>query len=313
MSNSSMHIIGRKLTVRDLVINWHITEACNYRCRYCYAHWNGSGRELVHDRTRSEDLLYNLIEFFSKNRSENPLSKALTWEGVRLNIAGGEPLLYADRVNAVLQSARQLGFSTSLISNGSLLSTNLAKEMAPNLSLIGISVDSPNALTNRLIGRSDSRGNLIAPIELERSLQAAKMVNPYIGLKINTVINSRNVTEDFSSVITQFSPDRWKVLRMLPVLTTDLSISATEFREFLGRHRRFQDVMVSEDNVDMSNSYFMIDPHGRFFQNASSNRGYSYSRPILSVGVAAALSDIITSPAKFARRYQGDDDGGSSV
>lgn len=37
------HSLTRKGGVRpllsELVINWHITEACNYRCRYCYAHW----------------------------------------------------------------------------------------------------------------------------------------------------------------------------------------------------------------------------------------------------------------------------------
>lgn len=23
----------------ELVVNWHITEACNYNCRYCFAKW----------------------------------------------------------------------------------------------------------------------------------------------------------------------------------------------------------------------------------------------------------------------------------
>ena len=25
--------------LEELTLNWHITEACNYRCRYCYAKW----------------------------------------------------------------------------------------------------------------------------------------------------------------------------------------------------------------------------------------------------------------------------------
>ena len=28
-----------KLT-KELVVNWHITEACNYKCDYCFAKWD---------------------------------------------------------------------------------------------------------------------------------------------------------------------------------------------------------------------------------------------------------------------------------
>lgn len=27
---------GVRHFVDELVINWHLTEACNYRCQYCY-------------------------------------------------------------------------------------------------------------------------------------------------------------------------------------------------------------------------------------------------------------------------------------
>ena len=26
--------------MKNLVINWHITEACNYHCKFCFAKWN---------------------------------------------------------------------------------------------------------------------------------------------------------------------------------------------------------------------------------------------------------------------------------
>ena len=36
---------------QQLVINWHLTEACNYSCQYCYAAWNKATnpRELIND------------------------------------------------------------------------------------------------------------------------------------------------------------------------------------------------------------------------------------------------------------------------
>ena len=45
--------------VDALTINWHVTEACNYRCQYCYAKWTDQPcpRELFHDRDRSQNQL----------------------------------------------------------------------------------------------------------------------------------------------------------------------------------------------------------------------------------------------------------------
>ncbi len=65
--------------------------------------------------------------------------------------------------------------------------------------------------------------------------------------------------------------------------------------------------MSIEDNDEMSESYLMIDPLGRFFQNTpnSLGQGYLFSDPILSVGLASALSSIQLSPEKYRRRQEG--------
>ena len=34
---------------RELVVNWHITEACNYKCSYCFAKWNRQKNEVMND------------------------------------------------------------------------------------------------------------------------------------------------------------------------------------------------------------------------------------------------------------------------
>lgn len=79
--------------VKELVINWHITEACNYRCRYGYAKWAGAGKELIHNITASEALLSEIARLFSPHNLKNLLRKYINRSGLRLNIAGGEPLL----------------------------------------------------------------------------------------------------------------------------------------------------------------------------------------------------------------------------
>jgi radical S-adenosyl methionine domain-containing protein 2 len=60
---------------------------------------------------------------------------------------------------------------------------------------------------------------------------------------------------------------------MLPVLNSDLAVSDVEFNSFIDRHFALKDVMCVEDNSDMTESYIMVDPYGRFFQNKPSQKG----------------------------------------
>ena len=50
----------------------------------------------------------------------------------------------------------------------------------------------------------------------------------------------------------------------------------------------------------MTESYVMIDPAGRFFDNAQGT--YTYSLPILEVGVEEALKEVLIEPERFRRR-----------
>ncbi|PKG60661.1 hypothetical protein CXF63_06590 [Psychrobacter sp. Choline-3u-12] len=42
---------------RELVVNWHITEACNYKCSYCFAKWNRQKNEVMNDEAATIRLL----------------------------------------------------------------------------------------------------------------------------------------------------------------------------------------------------------------------------------------------------------------
>lgn len=303
------HSLTRKGRVRpqlsELVINWHITEACNYRCRYCYAHWEGRDREVVHDIPGTARMLENLWQYFHPNNLANPLRREMDWRGVRLNLAGGEPLLYPERVDRILSAAREIGFPTSLITNGSLLSPDLAQKLAPNLSMLGVSLDSGLSTTNRQIGRQSRHGQLLAIDQLEESINAARRRNPKLQIKLNTVVNALNCHEDLNALIRRLAPQRWKVLRMLPIVTNQLMVSDADFQGFVARHRALGDLMCVEDNIEMVESYVMIDPLGRFFQNALGQSSYRYSRPIPEVGVAQAFATVGMDPAKFCARYIG--------
>ncbi|MEE9452986.1 MAG: hypothetical protein V3V13_01215 [Paracoccaceae bacterium] len=92
---------------------------------------------------------------------------------------------------------------------------------------------------------------------------------------------------------------------MLPVVNQNLAVSNAAFRAFVARHRAFRNVYRVEDNDEMLESYIMIDPLGRFYQNGENtlNNGYQYSPPILNAGAAEAFSNMRFSAERYAARY----------
>lgn len=294
-------------TNTTLVINWHLTEACNYSCRYCYAKWDehASSRDLIRDPEKTKAFLSALYHFFQPGNCVNQLWHQMRWEAVRLNFAGGEPLLYHRRLPDVMRDARALGFDVSIITNASRLTGNVIQTLGPDLSWLGISVDSASSTTNRAIGRLDRHGNMLNIDALADALANARVAYPRLQLKLNTVVNKANEAEDFAPLITRLAPDKWKLLRALPIVTDALTVSDQEFTAFVARHRQLASIMCAEDNSEMRDSYLMIDPYGRFFQNGqqSARGGYKYSRPILEIGVAQAFDEIDFDPSKFSARY----------
>ena len=60
----------------------------------------------------------------------------------------------------------------------------------------------------------------------------------------------------------------------------------------------------TENYQDMRESYLMIDPSGRFFQNSPiAEQGYAYSQPILEVGADAAFAEVHFTHERFSSRY----------
>lgn len=278
-----------------IVINWHVTEACNFRCRYCYAKWQQlDSRELIRDLEATGALIEALYEGFASLETTIP---------PRLNFAGGEPLLYGGQVARAMAKAKEVGFDVSVISNGSRLTADLAERIAPHLTMLGISVDATKSAANKLIGRQDGRGIQLDIAQMIDRIALMRGLNPDMKLKVNTVVNEVNWQEDMIPLISDLAPVRWKVLRMLPVITKELALSDDQFQAFVDRHRSLESIMCVEGNDDMVQSYIMVDPHGRFFQNRKDGAGYDYSQPIIDMGALEAFDRMTWSAEKFAARY----------
>ena len=284
---------------RELVVNWHITEACNYHCNYCFAKWDKQKNELMND----ENSVSKLMDEIQKLPSILNGKYLTEFESIRLNLVGGETFLNIRKVTRIIHQAKQRKFSLSAITNGSRLNNDLVTLIADDFNSIGFSVDSLDSPTNIKIGRTEKSG-VMDTDKVLRDISLIKELNPSIDIKINTVVSSLNQSEDLSAFIDQAAPNKWKVFKVLPVITRENEVSQDDFIEFLERHSKFENIISSEDNDEMTDSYLMIDPIGRFFQNSILGSGYSYSTPIVNTGIEEALNEINFDPEKFHGRYK---------
>lgn len=284
--------------MKELVVNWHITEACNFKCAYCFAKWEEKPckKELLH----SEESIVKLLDQIVKL----PLILKYPFQYIRLNLVGGETFLYRKPVINIIREARKRGIKLSAITNGSKLDIELNKMIAENFDMIGFSIDSLDEITNLGIGRTQGNSTLILS-DVIKNVLMIKELNPAITLKINTVVNQLNFSEDFSSFIEQVNPDKWKVFQMLPILKKSFSLAIKEeqFLSFIERHHKYHLIISAEDNDAMRESYLMIDPYGRFFQNTVNEQNYIYSDSILDIGIENAFSSIKFDIEKFLNRY----------
>jgi len=241
----------------------------------------------------------------SKARQASPLQRVIDEKRApfRINFVGGEPLMLGgNRLAAIIERAmRKYGFTASLVTNGSLLIKNM--EVVDYLETLGLSVDSFSGITMRRIGRCSCRGQTMSEVDIGRIVKEARERNPKIRIKFNVVVNQYNYRERIVMKLMRYAPDRVKIFRQMP-FGDKKGITDLMFKEFLEINSTDQTPMVVEDNDDMTTSYLMIDPEGRFFQNGNGDL-YAYSSPIHQVGVESALNEINFAPEKYLKRYEG--------
>ncbi|WP_285163245.1 viperin family antiviral radical SAM protein [Shewanella goraebulensis] len=290
-------------STNEMVINFHMTEACNYRCGYCYATWEGndSQSELHHSSQDIQSLLKKLADYFF---ADNPIRKALGYTSVRLNFAGGEPVMLGGRFIEAVLLAKKLGFRTSIITNGHLLSAKIMSRIAPHLDMLGLSFDTADLLIAQSIGRVDRKSSWFSPSRVIEVVAAYRSLNNQGKVKINTVVNAFNWREDMCNLINQIKPDKWKLLRVLPVYSHQLTISYDQYRKYIERHKTFSEIVSLEDNQDMWQSYLMHNLEGRFYQNSNACQGVVQSPSILDVGVDKAIAHVAFNTETFSKRYQ---------
>ncbi len=271
-------------------VNYHMLKACNMRCGFCFATFEDTSARYQLKAEKARELVNMLCEAgFQK-----------------INFAGGEPTLLP-WLSDLIRQAKSYGLTTSIVTNGSRITVEWLDDLRGCLDIIALSIDSVDSDSQRKIGRVIKRKG---PIDATNYIGLGESIRDRdIRLKVNTVVNRANHTEDFRSFILDMKPERWKIFQALPVdgqndaRINEFTISEDEFEQYVERNRGVENKgveVVPENNDLMTGSYVMIDPLGRFYDNVSGR--HTYSSPILKVGVVTALEEVVIDTERFELR-----------
>ena len=182
-------------------VNYYLWKPCNMKCGFCFATFQDIHRRILpKGHLGPEDSLI-VVEQLARAGFQ------------RINFAGGEPTL-CPWLPDLLTRAKELGLSTAMVTNGSLLTPTWMDTVAGHLDWAALSIDSVNPDTLRRIGRTIRSG----PFGATEYLKMADMLRSRgIRLKINTVVTRFNLDEDLTDFIIEASPERWKLFQVLPV------------------------------------------------------------------------------------------------
>ena len=267
-------------------INLHITQRCNYHCKFCFAKYQ------------------NLIKELDCNQFIKIIDELANHGCKKVNFAGGEPTLVPFLPELISHSKEQ-GLYTSIISNGTGIDQEFMKKISEQLNLIGLSIDSQLDIIEKVLGRTLKKtphyyshvDNIKNKVNLIREFG--------VPIKINSVITPLNWNEDMTKLITYIKPIRWKVFEIHRLkgindefFTEFGQLEHWQLNIFLQKHKVLNPIFESSNMI--LDSYCMITPDGRFYQDT--NNQHHYSQSILEIGIYEAFCQIKYQEKKYLMR-----------
>ena len=272
-------------TVNIPSVNFHLWEPCNFRCKFCFASFQDVKKTILPKGHLPQEEAMHVVKLLAESGFQ------------KITFAGGEPTL-CPWIGDLILLAKECGMTTNLVTNGWMLlkKPELLNDLSRNLRWLTLSVDSLNAEINTSSGRALASKQPITKEQYRLLIEQARRLG--MRIKINTVVHQLNWQEPLWEFMAEVKPERWKIFQVLPVAGQndlhyqDYSISSEKFDSFLSLNKKANEftTIVPETNQLMRASYVMVDPAGRFFDNALGT--HTYSEPIIRIGAEAALKQI---------------------
>ena len=218
-----------KGTPYDFFVQWHLTERCNLRCRHCYQ--SGTVPEMSYEEIcRAID---NIGKAFQSWVTEYEMEMSPSF-----HFTGGEPLLRKD-LFPILDYARQSGFSISLMSNGTLIDSEMARRIREaQVNDVQISLDGLETTHDSLRGKGS----------FQRTLKGINnLVSQGVEANINLTVSRINMgqTGELVRLAEELGVSAIAFSRLVPTgrgkSLSGEALTRQEVAEFYGELRGYKD------------------------------------------------------------------------
>ena len=168
-----------------MVLQWHITDRCNQRCKHCY--------QTIYE---SEELVFeDWLKIIEQLRQ---LTIALKHQGVphwraHINVTGGEPFVHKDCMNLLEYiSAQKSWLSFGIMTNGTLIDDELAKQIARLR---------PQAVQVSIEGKEDTHNDIRGKNNLKKVIKGIEHLHDHnVRVHVSFTAHAENYTE-FTDVV----------------------------------------------------------------------------------------------------------------
>jgi len=144
----------------DFLIQWHLTERCNLKCKHCYQ----EGRKL---QELSREQIFAVIDEIAEMLQAWRQNYDLEFQP-SFNVTGGEPFLRPDFF-AILEQMTGIGFEIYVLSNGTIITAERARRLKElQVNGVQVSLEGPREIHDAIRGP----GSFAASLQGIRTLMA---------------------------------------------------------------------------------------------------------------------------------------------
>ncbi len=190
------NMVSHKLTY----LFWECTLNCNFYCKHC---GSSAGDKVYKNELATEEIKKTFREIAEDYDSKK----------IMLAITGGEPLLRKDLFN-VMGYAHNLGFEWGMVTNGSLVTKEIAEKMKETgMYSVVVSIDGIGETHDDLRQKRGAYKKAIAAVKILSNVDSIK------ALQITTTLNRKNFYE-LEQMYETFVPlgiTSWRVMNIDPI------------------------------------------------------------------------------------------------
>lgn len=231
-----------------------LTDCCNLRCRYCFEDTPSipsSFKEIL----MSKNTAYKALKFFAKLTTK--YGKADKQKIIHLY--GGEPLLNSTVVRDVIlnievlkqEGIMPLNCEVVIITNGTLLTEDLAQFFAENNVNVGISIDGPKHINNIYRVAKNNEIDVFEKVKFTFELLRKHKVKTGLSVTLTP-----EAIKSFDQVLDYFIKDfgacdgiNFNILHFNPGVPTDLQYFELAAQCLIKAFKRFREVGIYEERM----------------------------------------------------------------